>query len=411
MDNYHAIHGYDRASFDTPSTHRLPTVSASQALDDLRDDTSTVISTGLDDLDNVLLDAASLDASGSSQRGGVKRGQVTEIWGPPGTGKTALGIQLATNTLCDGEAVVWVDCFQSVYSDRVKAVVDSTRKTRVCPVPEAGQESDLSRFFHYSCLTLPHLIALVSRPTLKSIPTNCSLFVISSLSALINAALPKSHDNNAAPKLHKGPTPSAKRVQALQSIMHSLQKLAATRNCAVVILSQCATKMHSERGATLTPAVTATVWEHGVSTRLVLFRDWIWQGNTLASVFLAGLQKLDGKATLEAVESIVAFKVEPDGVTKVPYDASQSIEVTGHKRKLGQTGLEVPDSEDEENYGWGDGDEAAMPAPPPQWQGSEDILLGQDVGRSDEEYSDDSYGDGDGDGDDDDNREGMYDST
>ncbi|KAF7543610.1 hypothetical protein G7Z17_g10609 [Cylindrodendrum hubeiense] len=162
--------------------------------------------------------------------------------------------------------------------------------------------------------------------------------------------------------------------------------------------------MHSERGATLTAAINATVWEQGVSTRLVLFRDWIWQANKLASVFLAGLQKLDGKATHEAVESIVAFKVEPDGVAKVPYDATQSIEMTGHKRKLGQTGLEVPDSEDDENYGWGDGDEAAMPAPPPQWQGSEDILLGHEVGRSDEEYSDDGYGDSDG------GREGLYES-
>lgn len=103
----------------------------------------------------------------------------------------------------------------------------------------------------------------------------------------------------------------AKRVQALQSIMNALRKLAATRNCAIVVLSQCATKMHSERGATLTAAVNATVWEQGISTRLVLFRDWIWQGNRLASVFLAGLQKVDGKACQEAVEGVVAFKVEP----------------------------------------------------------------------------------------------------
>ncbi|KAK7418522.1 hypothetical protein QQX98_003866 [Neonectria punicea] len=156
--------------------------------------------------------------------------------------------------------------------------------------------------------------------------------------------------------------------------------------------------MHAERGATLIPAVNATVWDQGVSSRLVLFRDWIWQGNKPTSVFLAGLQKLDGKATDEAVESIVAFKVELDGMVKVPYDSTQSIEMAGQKRKRGQTGLEVPDSEDDENYGWGDGDDAAMPAPPPQWQGSEDILLGQDVGRSEEEYSDDGSGDGEGEG-------------
>jgi hypothetical protein len=98
-------------------------------------------------------------------------------------------------------------------------------------------------------------------------------------------------------------------MQALQSIMSALQKLAATRNCAVVVLSQCATKMHSERGATLTAAVNANVWEQGVSTRLVMFRDWVWQDNNLTSVFLAGLQKLDGKACQEVVENIVAFKV------------------------------------------------------------------------------------------------------
>lgn len=98
-------------------------------------------------------------------------------------------------------------------------------------------------------------------------------------------------------------------MQALQSIMSALQKLAATRNCAVVVLSQCATKMHSERGATLTAAVNANVWEQGVSTRLVMFRDWVWQDSNLTSVFLAGLQKLDGKACQEVVENIVAFKV------------------------------------------------------------------------------------------------------
>lgn len=92
--------------------------------------------------------------------------------------------------------------------------------------------------------------------------------------------------------------------------MSALQKLAATRNCAVVVLSQCATKMHSERGATLTAAVNANVWEQGVSTRLVMFRDWVWQDSNLTSVFLAGLQKLDGKTCQEVVENIVAFKVE-----------------------------------------------------------------------------------------------------
>ncbi|KAF4985681.1 hypothetical protein FGRMN_11124 [Fusarium graminum] len=391
--DYHAIHGYDRASFDTPGTHRLPTVSASQALDDLGGNAPTHVSTGIEGLDHALLGAESVDSQDATLKGGVRRGQVTEIWGPPGTGKTALGLQLAANVLRDGDAVVWVDCFQALQRDRLRTVAEAVKSRQDLQAPVAdtttpeAQESDASRFHQYSCFTLPHLVALVSRPTVKLIPINSSLLVISSLSALVNSALPKSHDGKAASRNNKGPSPSAKRMQALQSIMSALQKLAATRNCAVVVLSQCATKMHSERGATLTAAVNANVWEQGVSTRFVMFRDWVWQENRLKSVFLAGLQKLDGKACQEVVENIVAFKVESDGVTQIPYEALQSIELARHKRKLGQTELEVPNSDDDEDYGWADEDEAAMPAPPPQWQGSEDLILGQDIGQSEDENS------------------------
>ncbi|WAO85318.1 RECA-2 domain-containing protein [Fusarium falciforme] len=387
--DYHAIHGHDRASFDTSGAHRLPTVSASQALDELGGDASNHVSTGLEDLDHALAGTVSVDSQDSTPKGGVHRGQVTEIWGPPGTGKTALGLQLASNALRDGNAVVWVDCFQAIPHNRLKAVINTIKDDHGDSDVEAHDvEVDAGRFLHYSCLTLPHFVALISRPTAKAIPANSSLVVISSLSALVNSALPKSHDGKAISKSAKGPSPSTKRLQALQSIMNALHKLAATRNCAVVILSQCATKMHSERGATLTAAVNATVWEQGVSTRLVVFRDWVWQEGKLASVFLAGLQKVDGKASQETVENVVAFKVELDGVAQIPYEAIQSIELARHKRKLGETELEVPDSEDDEDYGWADEDEAAMPAPPPQWQGSEDLILGQEVGRSEDENSD-----------------------
>ncbi|QPC63954.1 hypothetical protein HYE67_006185 [Fusarium culmorum] len=391
--DYHAIHGYDRASFDTPSTHRLPTVSASQALDDLGCDASTHVSTGLEGLDRSLLGPVTVDSQDGTIKGGVQRGQVTEIWGPPGSGKTALGYFYSpANALCDGDAVVWIDCFQALQQDRLRTVTKATQARRDASSSTGieaatAKEIDATQFYQYSCFTLPHLISLVSRPTTKLIPTNTSLVVISSFSALVNSALPKSNDGNSTSKGSKGLGPLVKRRQALQSIMSSFHKLAATRNCAIVVLSQCATKMHSERGATLTAAINANVWEQGVSTRLVTFRDWVWQESSLTSVFLAGLQKVDGRACQEAVENIVAFKVGLDGATQVPYEVLQSFELARHKRKLGETELEVPDSEDDEDYGWADEDEAAMPAPPPQWQGSEDLILGQDVGHSEEENS------------------------
>lgn len=69
--------------------------------------------------------------------------------------------------------------------------------------------------------------------------------------------------------------------------------------------------MRSEQGATLVAAVNASVWEQGVATRLVLFRDWAWQGKRLGSVFMAGMQKLDGKAANDVVVRMAAFDVEP----------------------------------------------------------------------------------------------------
>jgi RecA/RadA recombinase len=70
---------------------RLPTISASQALDDLRSDASTHVSTGIEGLDRSLLGSVAVESQDATSKGGVQRGQVTEVWGPPGTGKTALG--------------------------------------------------------------------------------------------------------------------------------------------------------------------------------------------------------------------------------------------------------------------------------------------------------------------------------
>lgn len=183
-------------------------------------------------------------------------------------------------------------------------------KTGETPSAAVASEDEKANFIHYNCLTLPHLIALISRPTAKSLPQDVTLVVLSSLTALINSALPKSQDERPGARRKHGPDQSSKRRQGLQSIMKALQAMASARNCAVVLLSQCATKMRSERQATLIPSVTASVWEHGISTRIVLFKDWDTHRNNYASIFLAGIQKLDGKPTQEAVEHVSAFRIE-----------------------------------------------------------------------------------------------------
>ncbi|KAL2121490.1 hypothetical protein VTJ04DRAFT_5517 [Mycothermus thermophilus] len=374
--DYHAIHGHDVSSFDLPSTHRLPTVSAAQALDDLAGDKQSSISTSLPALDSLLH-----PGTDPTHFGGIQKGHVAEVWGAPGVGKTALGLQLAATCLAQDGRVVWVDALHRLPITRLRAVLGAVTDT----LQDHKLDPNLpdGRFVHYTCPTLPHLLALLCRPTAACIPPGTSLVVIDSLSALVNHAFPKLPETRpAADAKGKGPPLSIRRLQILQHLSSSLQKLAATRNVAVVVLTQCATKMQAERGATLIPAINATVWEQGISTRLVLFRDWLAQrGAEVRSVRFAAVQKLNGKDVSIAGSGLCAFTVQECGLVAVEYDESPAFACTpAQKRKLGDARLEIADSDDE----YYDMDDDDLPPMPSQWQGSEDILLGPKPGEEDD---------------------------
>ena len=78
----HVIRFYSQYTDNGPD--RLPTVSASQAFQDLQGDGASCLPIGLSSLDSRLSD------SSSNGSGGIERGKVTEIWGPTGAGKTGL---------------------------------------------------------------------------------------------------------------------------------------------------------------------------------------------------------------------------------------------------------------------------------------------------------------------------------
>ncbi len=80
---------------------------------------------------------------------------------------------------------------------------------------------------------------------------------------------------------------------------------------AIVVLTQCATKMQAERGATLVPAITATAWDSGIATRIALFQDWIWDGDQPQTLHFAGIQKLNGKSYHGLIESTASFNITP----------------------------------------------------------------------------------------------------
>jgi len=84
---------YMRYAFQASLTclqDRLPTVSASQALLKLKTGGPKAISTSLPRLDSLLLGQGVATQPSQDLKGGFSRGHVTEVYGPPGAGKTAL---------------------------------------------------------------------------------------------------------------------------------------------------------------------------------------------------------------------------------------------------------------------------------------------------------------------------------
>ncbi|KFY74531.1 hypothetical protein V499_05442, partial [Pseudogymnoascus sp. VKM F-103] len=95
-----------------PSTHRLPTQTAAQALAAQRAEED--VKMGVEGLDALL---------------GVRRGEVMEVFGAPGVGKRGFGLQFAVAALRRGEGVVWVDAGHPLPGPRLEAVLAASFAT------------------------------------------------------------------------------------------------------------------------------------------------------------------------------------------------------------------------------------------------------------------------------------------
>ncbi|KAI1264259.1 hypothetical protein F5Y18DRAFT_391608 [Xylariaceae sp. FL1019] len=279
-------------------------------------------------------------------------------------------MQVATNALSDGSKVVWVDTFHPLCRERFREIKPSYQEQSQEARPLANAGDALSNLVVYSVPTLAHLIGLLCKPTASSVPDGTSLIVIDGLVGLVNHDLPRNYENR---QTSRGPHPSAKRLRVLQYIISALQKLAATRNLVVMLLTPCVTKMQFERGAAIVPGINATVWQQGVATRLVLFRDWTDPGTQVPSVRIVGIQKNNGQTSQDGIGPMVAFGIHNSGVAELKLTVDPT--PGQQKRKMNDGILEIADSEGED-YGWEEEDDRDMPNMPPQWQGSEDILLG-----------------------------------
>ena len=183
-------------------------------------------------------------------------------------------------------------------------------------------ERTLDSLHHLTTPTLPHFLALFTHPSVLFPPQNTSLLVVDSISTLFALAFPKMNekvDNQQTPvkKSDAAQWAAGRRWAVMGDLILKLGKLAATRNIAVLLMSQTTTRIRSDTGAVLNPAILGTAWDSGISTRIVLYRDWIFQvtensrnqGAYVPGVRFAGVMKAKG-VSYEGVGKVITFKIE-----------------------------------------------------------------------------------------------------
>lgn len=312
-------------------------------------------------------------------------------------------MQLAASVLHSGEEVVWVDASHKISGARFAQILKNFKPLNApSQLSTISIDSLLSRFTHFLTPTLAHLIALLSISAPSYLPKNTSLLVVDALSALTTVAFSRDIDtlsNFRKPGLTK---PFGSKFVILQKLISSLQKLAATRNISVLVTLQCATKINPGLDPILVPAINSSIWDQGFGCRLVLYRHWGWDFGTadyISGFRFAKVIKAEGTDFTDNAQNIVGLRVLETGLISYfqPYfdlRANNAVKTNEKettiskppKRKLSLVDMEIPNSDNEdENYGWRKEDENELPPPPPQWQGSEDLLIGIMVDQIEDE--------------------------
>lgn len=156
------------------------------------------------------------------------------------------------------------------------------------------------------------------RPPASFPPPNTSLVIIDSLSTLIDNAYPRNVEGKN--KNDHTRWAAGRRFAVINEVISTVSRFAASHNIALLVTCQTITRIRGASRALLVPAISGVEWENGISTRVVLFRDWIRQGrlmdkaesDRLRKARFAGLLKLNGVVLADegSVGSIASFAIE-----------------------------------------------------------------------------------------------------
>ena len=215
---------------------------------------------------------------------------MTEIYGPPGVGKTAFALQAAANALHSPSAykeVVWIDTGAPLPGPRFKQIFaaykrPSTQDPPSSPPVTQSEERLLDSISHFNVPSLAHLLTLFLHPTSKFPPRRTFLIVVDNVSALFATAFPRSIDRRAAGSStfadsarDAAQQKAANRKWAVAGDLASaMAKMAQLHNCVVLVVNQVATSLKGVRKAVLKPSLAGNGWDAGVQHRILLYRDF-----------------------------------------------------------------------------------------------------------------------------------------
>ena len=269
---------------------------------------------------------------------------MTEIYGPPGVGKTTLGLQLACNALRsspDQAEVLWINGGSPLVEDRLFSIFNQSRQPSDHDHHSAAsspQQPDphidllLEHLTYLEVNTLPRLLTIFAHPTAEFPSPRTTLIVVDDVSNIVSGSLIQ---NSKPSRNGQEPPPAVKerlirnaasrRFRIIETLASAMAKLAALRNLALVVLTNATTNLRNGQRASLRPALASQAWDSAIHARIMLYYDFsppsqesspesVWSIHGLTRMRYAEVQRLSGK---DVFLPAVPFLIEDRGLEQL----------------------------------------------------------------------------------------------
>ncbi|XP_063708374.1 DNA repair protein RAD51 homolog 3-like isoform X2 [Culicoides brevitarsis] len=231
--------------------------------------------------------------SGVKDSPGVQRGIITELCGPPGSGKTQICMQLCYSAILEGKKAVFIDTNGGFDIDRFLQILELRSNFDIshteCTPDDNRTENFLKKLFIFDPTTIEELVDIVQNQLKQLISENPSITVIAidSFSFLVKAVQEK-------------PKEKLRQVRVMHEMVSNLLRIAHENNIAVILTNEFTTRFDTFGQAYFIPSLGPN-FHHRITQRLSLTSN--------DHEFLANLEKSKYKQN-----QIVKFQITKRGV-------------------------------------------------------------------------------------------------